>query len=70
VSIFNGNIYFNIALVPAYRDALYLIEERNKGRPTTDRWKKERERMLFRRNLLPQRIVVRGGDLRGSGRRG
>lgn len=35
--------YFNIALVPAYRDALYLVEERNKGRPTADRWERAGE---------------------------
>jgi len=41
---YSMEIYLNIALVPAFRDALYLVEERSKEIRTADRWEKERER--------------------------
>jgi len=41
---YSMEIYFNIALVPAFRDALYLVEERSKEIRTADRWEKERDR--------------------------
>lgn len=76
---YSTEIYFNIALVPAYRDALYLVEERNKGKPTAtpDRWEKERERERGRvgenaiwEEFASSRIAARVGDVRGSGRWG
>lgn len=52
MSIFNGNIFHNIALVPAYRDALYFVEERNKGETDGRTGGKRRERGRVGENAI------------------